>query len=413
METAKIGAGKHLTQVITKAYMDLHERAANGAFVVWIAINVPAEIFLGFENVVYGVPESHAAMNAAKGVGVTQCAKAEQLGYSMDLCSYARIDIGCVSDHGKDSPSFGLPKPDLIVSNNNNCSLLTKWFDVHHRQMGVPHFLIDVPFCYQPQKEKDREYIVRQFRDLIRVIEQMSGQKFNMDRFCQAVDHSIQGVAHWKKFLEFADRKPSGITAFDSFVHMAPFLIQRGVPAFEEHYRLLVEETEQRVANCVFPVPEEKYRLFWDNIAPWHQLRKMSSRLADLNANIVGATYTSCIGTKEGSFDLYPFDNTDPMHFLARTQNSYICPHGLELRKQAMAGVIRKLKIDGIIFASNRSCKPYSITQMDQQQYFFNQEGIPTVMIEVDHADARKYSEENSFLRIEALLEAIDAKRAA
>jgi benzoyl-CoA reductase/2-hydroxyglutaryl-CoA dehydratase subunit BcrC/BadD/HgdB len=78
-----------------------------------------------------------------------------------------------------------------------------------------------------------------------------------------------------------------------------------------------------------------------------------------------------------------------------------------------MAGIARKLKIDGIIFAGNRSCKPYSITQMDQQQYFFHQENIPTVMIEVDHADARKYSEENSFLRIEALLEAIDVRRAA
>ena len=86
MKAAKIAAGKHLSKIISKAYMDLHSRAANGAFVVWIAINVPAEIFLGFDNVVYGVPESHAAMNAAKGVGSIQCAKAERLGYSMDLC---------------------------------------------------------------------------------------------------------------------------------------------------------------------------------------------------------------------------------------------------------------------------------------------------------------------------------------
>ena len=57
--------------------MQLHQRAAEGAFVVWIAIIVPAEIFAGFENVVFAVPESHAAMSAGKGVGMLQCEKAE------------------------------------------------------------------------------------------------------------------------------------------------------------------------------------------------------------------------------------------------------------------------------------------------------------------------------------------------
>ena len=40
----KTSAGKHLTKVVGEAYMDLHARAAQGAFVVWIAINVPAGI---------------------------------------------------------------------------------------------------------------------------------------------------------------------------------------------------------------------------------------------------------------------------------------------------------------------------------------------------------------------------------
>ncbi|MCP4682492.1 MAG: 2-hydroxyacyl-CoA dehydratase, partial [Desulfobacterales bacterium] len=122
----KFDSGKNLTQLITKGYMDNILRAQEGAFVVWIAILVPAEIFAGFENVIYCVPESHSALSAAKGVGVQQCEKAESMGYSMDLCSYARIDLGCHFDEGKDSPSGGLPKPDLIVSNNNNCSLLVK-----------------------------------------------------------------------------------------------------------------------------------------------------------------------------------------------------------------------------------------------------------------------------------------------
>lgn len=409
----KTNSGRNLSRIIGETYMDLHTRASQGAFVVWIAINVPAELFLGFDNVVYAVPESHSALNAGKGVGAIQCEKAEALGYSMDLCSYARIDIGSVSDGGKDSPTFGLPKPNLLVSNTNNCSLLVKWFEVHHREMGVPHFIIDVPFCYEPQKQKDRQYIISQFNDLIRTIETMSGQRFDPDKARAAVANTNAGICYWKKFLSFAEHQPSGITAFDSFVQMAPFLVMRGTEKFVEHYKLLAEETEQRVKDGIFPVPDEKYRLFWDNIAPWHQLRDMSGTLAAHQANIVGATYTSCIGTIEGSFDIYGYDGKNPLDYLARTQNCYICPHGMTLRSRAMAGAIEKLHIDGIVFASNRSCKPYSVTQLDQQRKITEAYGIPSVMIDVDHADVRKYSKESAFTRLEALLEIIDARRKA
>ena len=37
--------------------------------------------------------------------------------------------------------------------------------------------------------------------------------------------------------------------------------------------------------------------------------------------------------------------------------------------------------------------------------------GVPAIMIEVDHADVRKYGEENAFLGIEALLETIETQR--
>jgi len=180
----------------------------------------------------------------------------------------------------------------------------------------------------------------------------------------------------------------------------------------EAHYSLLADEAEKMMERGDFPVPGETYRLFWDNIAPWHQLRKMSGRLAKMDTNIVGASYTSCMGTVEGSFDLYNWDEKDPFDYVACTMNAYMCTHGMELSHDSMKKAIEDLSIDGVVFASNRSCKPYSITQIDQQKRISKQLNIPAAMIEVDHADVRKYSEENAFLRIEALLERIDAQRA-
>ncbi|TFH43695.1 MAG: 2-hydroxyacyl-CoA dehydratase, partial [Chrysiogenales bacterium] len=380
-------------------------------FTIWIAIVVPAELFAGFENVIYAVPESHAAMSAGKGVGSLQCEKAEARGYSRDLCSYARVDLGTAFDGGKDSPAFGLPKPHPLVSNNNNCSLLVKWFDVHRRISGVPHFVLDVPFAYGQQRERDRGYSIEQFRGLIDLISDMSGRKFDIDRVREAVGHSAEANRHWKRFLRCAENRPSGITAFDSFVQMAPFLTDRGTRRLADHYRLLADETESRMAEGIFPVSDEKYRLLWDNIAPWHQLRPMSRRLAGMRANIIAASYTYCMGSVEGEFDLFEYDGGDPLAYLARMQNFSVCPMGLENRRRAMTESIIRNGIDGAVFASNRSCKVYSLMQMDQMRFIERDTGVPCVMIDVDHADARMYSEEQAFTRIGALMERIDAGR--
>ncbi|MCX5848555.1 MAG: 2-hydroxyacyl-CoA dehydratase family protein [Deltaproteobacteria bacterium] len=409
----KTKAGKHLSELLVNAYVDIHTKAAKGAFVVWGAIIVPAEIFRGFENMVFCAPESHSATCAAKGVGGAQCLKAESLGYSTDLCAYARIDIGCLSDGCKESPTMGLPKPHLLVSNTNNCSLLVKWFDIHHRNMNIPHFILDVPFCYGQQREKDLQYILNQFKDLIDTLEKLSGQKFNKDKFYEAAAYSASAVMDWKRFLKCAEHRPSGITVFDSFVQMAPFLLVRGTPELAEHYKILADETEENVNKGIFPVPDEKYRLLWDNIAPWHQLRKMSKRLAGMSANIVAAPYTLCIGAVEGSYDLLSFEqNDDPLWYFARIQNHSVCPQGMDLRISAMGTIIEKLGIDGVVFASNRSCKVFSVMQMDEQRRISEKYGIPSIMIDVDHADVRKFSEESVYIRLEALLESIDAGRA-
>jgi benzoyl-CoA reductase/2-hydroxyglutaryl-CoA dehydratase subunit BcrC/BadD/HgdB len=243
-------------------------------------------------------------------------------------------------------------------------------------------------------------------------LEEATGQKYDEEKVHEAVGHSAQAMNHWKRLLKLATQRPSGITAFDTFLHMAPFLTSfRGTQEIADHCKLLADEAEQRVADGGFPVPDEKYRLLCDNIAPWHQLRKMSTRLAELDANITCATYTSNIGTIEGGDDQVEYDGNNPLWHLARIQNSSVCPYGLELRHQAMTRLVEKNQIDAVVFASNRSCKVYSLMQMDLQKRISRDLDIPTTMIDVDHADVRKYDEAGVFLRLEALLERIQATR--
>ncbi len=249
-------------------------------------------------------------------------------------------------------------------------------------------------------------------QDLISKIEELSGQKFDIEKVRKAVKHTSNSFVEWKRFLKCAENQPSGITAFDSFVQMAPFITMRGTEDLENHFSLIADEAEERVSEGNFPVPEEKYRLLWDNIAPWHQLRAMQQKLSEKGVNIVSASYTYHMGCIEGEYDpsLYN-DKNDPLEYLARGQNFALCAHGMTLRRSTMKEAIKRTNIDGAIFASNRSCKPFSLMQMDQKNRIVKECGIPAVMIDLDHADERNYNEDNIFLRIEALLENIDADR--
>ncbi|TXT59128.1 MAG: 2-hydroxyglutaryl-CoA dehydratase [Promethearchaeota archaeon] len=403
-------SSKNLSKLMREYYKNNHIQAQKGKFVTWIAIIVPIELLQGFDLVI-AVPENHSATCAAKKVGPIQAEKAESLGYSMDLCSYARIDLGTAFSKGEGSPTQGLPPPDMVISNNNNCSLLVKWFDVYHREFDIPHYILDIPFCYEEQNEKDLNYIVHQFQGLIQEIEEKTGQNFDLEKVKEAIVHTNEAMKHWKRFLDHATNHPSGITAFDTFVHMAPYLSSyRGTPELADHFKLLADETEQNIQDGIYPVPDEKYRLLWDNIAPWHQLRPMSSRLAKLDANIIYASYTSCMGTIEGKIERYNLDPNQPLEELARIQNFSVCPYGLNLRFNAMSKMVEKYDINGIVFTSNFSCKVYSVMQLDLMKMMKKKyPNIPSVMIDVDHADVRKYNEEKVFLKIEALLEKIDS----
>jgi benzoyl-CoA reductase/2-hydroxyglutaryl-CoA dehydratase subunit BcrC/BadD/HgdB len=136
----------------------------------------------------------------------------------------------------------------------------------------------------------------------------------------------------------------------------------------------------------------------------------MSQRLAGLGANIVAATYTACMGTVEGGQPIR-YTGGDPLDHLARIQNFSVCPYGLALREQAMAGLVERFAVDGVVFASNRSCKVYSVMQLDLERRITARCRVPTARIDIDHADPRAYDEEQAFTRLEALLETIAAGR--
>jgi benzoyl-CoA reductase/2-hydroxyglutaryl-CoA dehydratase subunit BcrC/BadD/HgdB len=67
--------------------------------------------------------------------------------------------------------------------------------------------------------------------------------------------------------------------------------------------------------------------------------------------------------------------------------------------------LVTKYHLNGVILHSNRSCKPYSIGQLDQRDYLVNKYDIPALLLEADQSDPRSYSQDQVTNRLEAFCE--------
>jgi benzoyl-CoA reductase/2-hydroxyglutaryl-CoA dehydratase subunit BcrC/BadD/HgdB len=70
-----------------------------------------------------------------------------------------------------------------------------------------------------------------------------------------------------------------------------------------------------------------------------------------------------------------------------------------------MIQMIQDFHIDGAILHSDRSCKPYSLGQIDQRNQLLQQTDTPALLLEADHSDPRSFSEEQAIARLEAFIE--------
>jgi len=392
-----------MKEMMSAYYLESKNAADNGRKIAWINGGGPVELLIAMD-VLPVYPENHAAMCGAFKMGVELCEIAEQAGYSRDVCSYARCDIGSALT-GR-SPIMGLPKPDFLMCCNNTCGMVTKWYEALARLFDVPLVFIDTPFIHDEFTDAGLEYIKRQIERGIDQMESLLGAKFDIERLKECLTLSGEATRLWGEVLKRSRTIPSPMSAFDGFILMAPIVTLRGTPAIVDFYEMLIAELDERVANGVAAVPGERYRLMWDNLPIWFKLRELSEKLADMNACVVASTYLS-------GWIADGLEADDPIGSIARTYASAFINDNLERRARMMQGIVEDYSVDGIIFHSNRSCRPYSLGQFDVKEMLTRWTGVPGILIEADMNDERVYAEGPVLTRIEAFVETLNPGRKA
>ncbi len=399
-ERGKIKSAKTMKEIMTHYYIEAKTAGETGKKIAWITSGGPVEPLIAMDIIpVY--PENHGAMIGATHLGVALCEQAESMGYSRDLCSYARADIACAPTDG--GPIGGLPKPDMLVCCNNICGTVLKWYEVQARYYDVPLFILDTPFCHTQFSDDARRYVKRQIEEYIAFLENICRKELDRDRMAEVGRLSIEGQHLWQAVLDTTVHKPAPMSAFDAFFHLGLIVTLRGTRTVIDYYSMLLDEMNTRIKEGISAVPNEKYRLLWDNLPIWYRTRWLSEKFAAHDTCLVADTYTSA-----WCGSLKYMDPSDFLNSMAEGYSRIYLNIGVDQMAREVIAMIDKYDVDGLVMHSNRSCKPYSFGQYDIERIIRKERGIPTLIIEADMVDERSFSEAQIETRIEAFMELID-----
>lgn len=366
-----------------------------GRKVAFVTSGAPVEL-LHAMDVVPVYPENHGAVCGVARMGGALCQAAEEKGYSRDLCSYWKIDWGArMKPEG--SPIGGLPKPDVLLCANNICRTVVKWYEGLARFYRIPLLFLDTPFRHAEDVPSVREYVREQFRHLCRALPRVTGGEWSEDRFEESVLRSRQATALWQECIEANAARPAPATAVDQFLLMGPIVTMRGTREAVDFYRELRDELRERVGSGEGAVEQETIRLLWDNLPLWHRLKSLTAFLADRGAVLVGATYAHAWTERIGE--------TPPVRDAVADAYARVWLNmGFRHRERVIRNMTGLLSADGVIFHSNRSCKPYSFGQ-EEIATRLQSDGIPCIVVDADMADERDFAEGAWHTRLEAFFE--------
>ncbi|HUK65389.1 MAG TPA: 2-hydroxyacyl-CoA dehydratase family protein [Anaeromyxobacteraceae bacterium] len=384
-----------------KELMSLHYyqgRFAQGAVpVAWVTSGFPVEILrpLGFHAF---YPENHAAICGVQRLVPPLSDAAEAEGYSRDLCSYARTDLGSLLAHR--TPVGRIPRPDLLACCTNICQTVLYWYRALASHLKVPLVLVDAPYVYRSARPHLVSYVKEQLEELVQVAEGISGRRVEPEALVEVTARAKEGTRLWGECLAQGRHRPAPWTGIDGFFHMAPIVSLRGTESCNAYYRLLRDELVDRVRQGIGGLVEERHRLLWDNLPIWFWVRELSALLAGRGFNFVCTSYTNAWAEAGARID-----PADPIGSAAQAYTHILLNQDLANRLAILGRLSRDYAVEGAVLHSDRSCKPYSVGQIDLKERLARELGIRVLLLEADHSDPRAFSAEQGESRLTAFME--------
>lgn len=408
--------GAHLFRDWYSGLTQAAEEDRGGAYV--FVMGSLAELLRTFDFPIV-FPEINSLQTAVRHVAHEYLNEAEDFGYSPDICGYVKADVA-TQMRGGTLPMGRIPKPSIAVY-TNACNTYIKWAEIWERMYGIPTFTLDVPgtrsagtqtWPGNPDFESDRRYVAAQLRELIPLLERVSGQKFDIDRLRECMEAANEMSRGWKRVLEINRSRPATFNALsDGTIFLGVANGFRGTAEGARYFTELVEEMEYKAAHGIGSLTEEDYRLIFVGVPCYPIFRRFTELFTELGGVFVHSTY---LWFASGGSNLgWQYDLADPIESLAEGLLVGVrdAMDSMFFQNTALEQMIDEFAADGVVYHPIKSCRTVSTGLADNRRALMEATDIASLFIESDMMDQRVVSEAQLKNRIDAFFEGLATRR--
>jgi len=415
-----------------KMLANTRQAVTEGKPVAWSMVDwwlAPAIMKAMDMEIVY--PENYGAFCAAVGAAEDNLEYSDSDGFPGTLCGYARNSFGYTRKLKEnnfiiptDAPGGGMPKPNFLLSCGAVCDARYKWFQALGRYMDVPVWTMELPhtgsfeYFLQGNKEDNVKFMMTEIKAFVSFLEKLLGKKLDYAKLEEKLDifFKTMDLAYQVDILRKAVPAPMGSTDF--WAIMIPHLyVPEDIEAME-FYKKIYAEVKNKVDNKIGGIPNEKYRMLFSELPPWHTLGFFDE---------VGEKHGIAFVFESWVYHVPPplppeekEKIKDPLELIA-SFSYHKFHHAVNVaKKYAMDPIYisapfleyaQEYRADGLMCHPLMSCRPATYTLMHTRNLLMEKLKVPSIVVEGDIIDQRVFNEEEAYAKIDAFIETMDHYR--
>lgn len=376
--------GAQLASIMLKAF-------EGDAKVVWTTYySFPMELLAAFDVAPF---DFEVACNLPPGFDPSGCvnimAEAEAKGYSIDLCSFHRLALGCYFlDY--------LPKADLLLTTSHFCDGKTKTNQIFAQYYDKEAIMLDVP---NELSKESVAYVSGQLQTIARKLEEVSGHKLDLDRLQECIKSSNRARAVYGGLAEIGKVKPFPWDGSRVCLLSIVGNMFSGTPFQEQLYQKIIDECQQRMAEGK-TLPEE-FRMLW--------LAWFPSLPTNIN-DILRAKKVSIVMSELARVYWDEIDESHPFEGMALRclKNPYV--GSVEQRLNGVLQLVDEYAVDGVIHFSSTACR-HANASFRLIEDALAKRNIPFLVLDGDMSDMRAYSAEKTRSFLETFIEVMAVRK--
>lgn len=345
----------------------------------------------------------------------------EQLGFTHDVCSAMRSHLGQIyRGLTTRSPLGDTVIPDFVFQ-PSLCHSVVKTGQLASEHLGIPYFDLEFSYKSTPQTKK---YLIAQMQEAIEWMEQVTGRKYDDEKFIAALNNEWESMVLWARICEFQKAVPAPMDIRMMRSLRLPGVTLRHKKEAVIYFRTLYDEVQQRVKDGISAKGIETARLTYEGGTTHYNPSFFLRQPEKYGAVIVASqgafttmgvwqvhhedgTWTAARTPKERGIEIR--NREQGLESLAELYLDYypiLRWAGQGSHPQEFVKRVRDYSAVGAVFGLDRGCRALSAGE-EEAKLAVQRAGIPVTMYEVCMCDPRDTDQQRIQDQMDAFFESL------